>query len=591
MAETMRGWKRSHTCGELRVEHIGQCVVLMGWVARRRDHGGVIFVDVRDRYGLTQVVFNPSHSVEVHRKAEHLRNEFVIAVRGTVEARPEGMVNPNLATGAIEVNADKLRVLNEAKTPPFPIEERCEVNEELRLRYRYLDLRRPPMQRNLLLRHQASQLVRTFFSERGFIEVETPFLMKSTPEGARDYLVPSRVNPGKFYALPQSPQTYKQILMIAGYDKYFQIVRCFRDEDLRADRQPEFTQIDVEMSFVEEEDILQVVEELMVNLLRETTGLEITSPFPRLTYKEAMARFGTDRPDTRFGLELRDVGDLFTESSFRVFRDVLASGGAVKALNAKGCGNFSRKEIDDLTNMAMQVGACGLAWMKRSEQGLESSIVKFFDSWTLHMLAQRMEAQPGDLLLFVADRPSVVHQVLSILRLELGRRLGLIDEGRPHLLWITEFPLFEYSEEEGRLTAAHHPFTSPVEEDIDQLSQSPQTVRARAYDLVWNGNEIAGGSIRNSQRSVQEEIFNVLGMPPEEARKKFGFLLDALEFGAPPHGGIAFGFDRMIALLANQRSIRDVIPFPKTSSAVSLMDGAPSEVSVEQLRELGLRLQ
>lgn len=590
MAETMRGWKRSHTCGELRIEHIGQHVVLMGWVARRRDHGGVIFVDMRDRYGLTQVVFNPSHNVEVHRKAEGLRNEFVIAIRGTVEARPEGMVNPKLATGAIEVNTDELRVLNESKTPPFPIEERCEVAEELRLRYRYLDLRRPPMQRNLWLRHKASQLVRAFFSERGFMEIETPFLMKSTPEGARDYLVPSRINPGRFYALPQSPQTYKQILMMAGYDRYFQIVRCFRDEDLRADRQPEFTQIDVEMSFMEEEDVFQIVEELMVNLLRETIGLEMASPFPRLTYTEALARFGTDRPDTRFGWELRDVGDLSAESSFRVFRDALASGGVIKALNAKGCGSFSRKEIDDLTNWAVQAGASGLAWMKQSEQGLESSIAKFFDRGILNALAQRMEARPGDLLLFVADRPSVVHQVLSTLRLELGRRGGHIDERRHHLLWVTEFPLFEYNEE-GRLTTAHHPFTSPLEEDIDALSSSPETVRARAYDLVWNGNEIAGGSIRIARRSVQEDMFTILGIGPEEAREKFGFLLDALEFGAPPHGGIAFGFDRIIALLTDARSIRDVIPFPKTSSAVSLMDGAPSEVSAEQLRELGLRLR
>jgi len=570
---------------------VGKNVTLMGWVARRRDHGGVIFVDLRDRWGLTQVVFNPARNPEVHRKAEGLRNEYVIAVRGQVEPRPEGMANPKLATGEIDIACDELRILNTSHPTPFPIESDVQVSEEVRLRYRYLDLRRPSMQQALLLRHQAYRATRSFLDGQGFVEVETPILMKSTPEGARDYLVPSRVNPGSFYALPQSPQTYKQILMVSGFDRYYQIAKCFRDEDLRADRQPEFTQIDIEMSFVEEEDVMELAERLTASIFEHAIGYELPLPLPRMTYREAMARYGIDRPDCRFGLELVDLSDIAKEATFRVFRETLDDGGQVKGINVKECGGFSRKQIDDLGIYAGQFGAKGLAWMKVTPNGLESSIVKFFPPPVQDALRERMGAEEGDLLVFVADRSDVVAGALSALRLHLGETLGRIDEGMWAPLWVTEFPLLEYDETERRYVAAHHPFTSPIEEDVDRMESASAAVRARAYDLVLNGHEIAGGSIRISDRALQDRMFALLNIGPEEAAEKFGFLLDALEYGAPPHGGIAFGFDRLVTLLVGRRSIRDVIAFPKTNTAISLMDGAPGPVTPQQLRELGIAIR
>jgi aspartyl-tRNA synthetase len=587
--EFLGDWERTHTCGSLNAEQIGQRVLLMGWVARRRDHGGVIFVDLRDRYGLTQIVFNPQHDAQTHAKADPLRSEFVIAVQGTVEARPEGMVNEKLATGTIEVNCDQLRILNVSPTPPFLIEDSIDAGEEIRLRHRYLDLRRGRMQNNLMLRHRAYQATRTFLDGRDFIEVETPFLTKSTPEGARDYLVPSRVHPGEFFALPQSPQTYKQLLMISGYDRYFQIVKCFRDEDLRADRQPEFTQIDIEMSFVREEHVMGIAEDLTREMFSRLRGIELPDPFPQLTYAEAMDRFGSDKPDLRFGLELKPIAEAAQASEFKVFHSVLQSGGQVKGINAKGCSTFSRSQVDDLIAFAQDAGAKGLSWIKHTENGLESSIVKFFPEAAQALLIGEMDSEPGDLLLFVADKPSVVARVLGALRLEMAKRLGLIEGENWKPLWITEFPLLEYDEEEDRMVAIHHPFTSPLEEDVDLLQSDPQKARARAYDLVLNGNEIAGGSIRISQRAVQSQLFELLALTPEEASEKFGFLLEALEYGAPPHGGIAFGFDRLVALLAGEDSIRDVIAFPKTNKAVGLMEQSPSPTEDRQLRELGIR--
>ncbi len=591
MGESMKGMKRTHTCGELRSGDIGKEVTLMGWISRRRDHGGVIFVDLRDRCGITQAVFNPEYEAEVHRKADALRPEFVIAVTGEVRARPEGMANPKLGTGEIEVFCHELRILNRSKPIPFAIEDNVQVGEDLRLKYRYLDLRRPEMQRNLMIRHSASFSTKKFLNEQGFIEIETPFLMKSTPEGARDYLVPSRIYKGKFYALPQSPQTYKQLLMISGFEKYFQIVKCFRDEDLRADRQPEFTQIDIEMSFVEEEDILKVTQGLMARMLEESIGLKVDPNFPRMSYDEAMSRYGIDKPDMRFGLELVDVTDIASESSFNVFREVIGKGGEVRGINAKGCSSFSRKQIDDLVSLAQSSGAKGLAWMKAGSSGLESQIAKFFAPSLLERLSERMEASESDLILLVADTSKVVSQTLSNLRLHLGKALGLIDKGKNAFTWVMHFPLFEYSEEEGRLTSMHHPFTSPMEEDLHHLESDPEKVRARSYDLVWNGAEIGGGSIRINDSDLQMKIFDTLNIPPEEARERFGFLVEALDYGAPPHGGIALGFDRICAFLTGSPSIREVIAFPKTSSAASLMDNSPSDVSEDQLKELGLRIR
>jgi len=589
MPEPLDGWKRTHHCNELTVDDVGKDVVLMGWVAKRRDHGGVIFVDLRDREGLTQVVFRPDIEAEMHNKAESIRNEFVLAVHGKVEPRPDGMTNPNLDTGAVDVECDSVKILNEAETTPFQIEADQDLNEEIRLRYRYLDLRRPDVQSTMILRHKTSQEVRKHLSDNGFLEIETPYLMKSTPEGARDYLVPSRVNRGTFYALPQSPQTYKQLLMVAGYDKYFQIVRCFRDEDLRGDRQPEFTQIDIEMSFVEEDDVMSVAEDLTAHIFKVILGHDIPSPIPRMTHQEAMDRYGVDRPDTRFGFEIVDLAEAAQASEFQVFKNVLANGGFVRGINAKGCGSFSRKQIDDLTAYVSQFGAKGLAWIKVTNDGLESSIVKFFPEGAQSILRESLDAEPGDLLLFVADKPDVVSLVLGNLRLELARKQGLLDPGHYAFTWITDFPLLDWDKEAKRYVACHHPFTSPQDEDLDGLETDPAGARAKAYDLVLNGNEIAGGSIRINRADIQGRMFRLLGIDEKEAEEKFGFLLSAFKYGAPPHGGIAFGYDRLIALLAKKDFIRDVIAFPKTNAAASLMDGAPSPVSPDQLRELGLR--
>ncbi len=586
----MGDWKRTHTCADLRLEDMGNAVTLMGWVTRRRDHGGVIFVDLRDRCGITQVVFRPDVNPGVHKKAENIRSEYVLAVKGKVEPRPEGMTNPKLPTGAVDVECTQLRILNEAETPPFAIEPDIDVNEELRLRYRYLDLRRADMQEILVLRHRVSQSTRRFLTAQGFLEIETPFLMKSTPEGARDYLVPSRINRGMFYALPQSPQTYKQLLMVAGFDRYFQIVRCFRDEDLRGDRQPEFTQIDIEMSFVDENDVMDLAESLTVHLFKDILNLNAPRPFPKLTYQEAIDRYGTDKPDTRFGFEIVDLKAPALASEFQVFRNVLDAGGQVRGINARGCAGLSRKQIDDLGALAGQFGAKGLAWIKVTDKGLESSIVKFFPEAAQNQIRKALDAAPGDLLLFVADQPDIVAQALGNLRLELARRLNLIHNDEYRFLWVTRFPLVEWDEAEKRFVAVHHPFTSPLEADLDNLESNPAAVRARAYDLVLNGNEIAGGSVRIHRRDIQERIFQLLGIPSGEAEAKFGFLLNAFRYGAPPHGGIAFGYDRLIALMAGVEFIRDVIAFPKTNTAASLMDGAPSEVDPTQLRELGLRL-
>ncbi|MCL6634314.1 MAG: aspartate--tRNA ligase [Peptococcaceae bacterium] len=590
MIEFMDGLKRSHYCGELRLEHAGDRVVLMGWVQRRRDHGGLIFIDLRDRTGLVQVVFSPDLDEGAFAKAGDVRNEYVLAVQGTVRERPEGTANPNLATGQVEVLAVELRVLNRAKNPPFYIEDGIDVDENLRLRYRYLDLRRPEMQKALALRHRAAKSVRDFLDEQGFWEIETPMLTRSTPEGARDYLVPSRVNPGKFYALPQSPQLFKQILMVAGFDRYFQIVRCFRDEDLRADRQPEFTQIDIEMSFVDVDDVLDLMEDMVARLCHEAAGLQISRPFPRLSYREALDRFGSDKPDTRFGMELKDISDIAAGCGFKVFASAVATGGQVKGINAAGCGSFSRKEIDDLTAYAAIYKARGLAYFVVTEDGVKSAIAKFFSEQEISAILERMEAKPGDLLLFVADKPGVVAGALGALRLHLAERLGLIPEDVYNFVWVLDFPLLEYDQEEGRYVAMHHPFTSPREEDLALLDSDPGRVRAKAYDLVLNGVEVGGGSIRIHRRDIQEKMFSAIGIGREEAAEKFGFMLEAFDYGTPPHGGIAFGFDRLVMLLAGKKTIRDVIAFPKTQSAADLMTQAPALVAEEQLRELHIKV-
>jgi aspartyl-tRNA synthetase len=590
LAESLGKLKRSHYCGELLAEHMGKEVTLMGWVHSRRDHGGLIFIDLRDREGITQVAFNPEIDAAIHAKAHNLRNEYVIAVKGKVSKRPEGTINPDLKTGEIEILAEELTILNESKTSPFEISSRHGISEDVRLKYRYLDLRRPGLQENLILRHRIVQTTRDYFNQRKFIEVETPFLTKSTPEGARDYLVPSRVNPGRFYALPQSPQLFKQLLMISGYDRYYQIVKCFRDEDLRADRQPEFTQIDLELSFIHEDDIYEIIEGLLVVIFKEVKNISLKHPFPRLSFKEALARYGLDKPDTRFEMELSNLTADFADSKFKVFSQAVAAGGIILGLNARGCAEYSRKELDDLTDLARVYGAQGLAWIKVVSDGVQSPIAKFFTETEIQQLTRTLNARPGDLLLMVTDaKHKVAYTALGQLRIHLGHKLGLTEQDRWCPLWITEFPLLEYNEEEKRYEAMHHPFTSPVEEDLVHLKENPEKVKARAYDLVLNGNEIGGGSIRIHRKDVQQAMFGALKIGEDEAKSKFGFLLDALEYGAPPHGGIALGLDRLVMLICGIESIRDVIAFPKTQKATCLMTDAPSQVSERQLKELSLR--
>ncbi len=582
--------RRSCYCGEPREDACGRRLVLCGWVDTRRDHGGVIFVDLRDRTGIVQVVFNPQDSGEVHELAGELRNEYVVEVEGVLRPRSEDTINPNLPTGRVELLADRLEILNAARPSPFPIEDDAQITENVRLKYRYLDLRRPCMQRALAVRHQVCRTTREYLGDLGFLEVETPMLTRSTPEGARDYLVPSRVNPGKFFALPQSPQLFKQLLMVSGVDRYFQIARCFRDEDLRADRQPEFTQIDLEMSFAGADDVMETVEGLLRRVFTEVTGEDFSERFPRMSYDEAMSRYGSDRPDTRFGLELCDLSDAFLGSEFKVFQGALAAGGVVKALRIEGGADISRKEIDDLTELAAELGAKGLAWIKVGGTDWQSPIVKFLSDAEREAIASRTGLSDGDIVFFGADRAAVVHQVLGTLRCRIAAARGLIPEGRYDFVWVTDFPLVEFDEQERRYQALHHPFTAPRVADLERLESEPLSVRTDAYDVVLNGVELGGGSVRIHRPEVQERVFSLLGIGADEAREKFGFLLDALAYGAPPHAGLALGLDRMIAMLVGSDSIRDVIAFPKTQRAACLLTDAPAAVAGGQLRELGIRL-
>lgn len=582
---------RTHASNELSEALKGEKVVLKGWVQRRRDLGGLIFIDLRDRTGITQVVFSPDVA-EAHALADKVRSEYVIEVEGTIILRAEDQINPNVPNGKIEVEATKLVVINTAKTTPFQIEDRTDVSEDLRLKYRYLDLRRPVMFDTFKMRSDVTRTIRNFLQNEGFLEVETPILTKSTPEGARDYLVPSRVHEGEFYALPQSPQLFKQLLMVSGFEKYFQIARCFRDEDLRADRQPEFTQVDIETSFFTQEEVLEMNERLIQAVMKEVKGIDIPAPFQRMKYQEAMDRYGSDKPDVRFGLELVALNDIFDGCNFKVFADTVAQGKQVKSINIKGAADkYSRKDMDELTKFVGIYGAKGLAWLKVTEEGLNGPIAKFFDDALAASLIERMKAEVGDILVFVADKASVVAASLGALRTKLGQDLGLIDESEFAFLWITDWPLFEYSEEDGRYYAAHHPFTRPFDEDIQLMDTDPSAVRAQAYDIVLNGYELGGGSLRIYERDLQEKMFKLLGFSEEEAKAQFGFLLEAFEYGVPPHGGLAFGLDRFVMLLAGRNNLRDTIAFPKTASASCLMTDAPSEVSTDQLSELSLAIK
>ncbi|MGI6664005.1 MAG: aspartate--tRNA ligase [Christensenellaceae bacterium] len=589
MSTLLAGWKRTGMCAAYTAADVGKEVTLMGWVDNYRNLGGLIFVWLRDRSGIIQLVFDEKTEKEVFSLAESLRNEFVIAVKGEVLARTEENINAALKTGEIEIRVQALKVISKATTPPFEITEDSNVKEELRLKYRYLDLRRPDLQKNMILRSKLASVMRTYMEEEGFLEIETPILQKSTPEGARDYLVPSRIHQGSFYALPQSPQIFKQLLMVAGMDRYYQLAKCFRDEDLRADRQPEFTQLDMELSFVDAEDVMEVNEGLLKRIIKEILGEEISLPLRRIPYTEAMERYGSDKPDTRFGLELIDVSEIVKDSNFQVFQAAVAGGGSVRAINAKGAG-FSRKEIDAFGEFVKTYGAKGLAWINYREEGISSPIAKFLSEETLEALLKKTEAEPGDVLFFIADTNQAVFTALGALRLEIGTRLGLIDESKIDLLWVTEFPMFEYSEEDARYVAMHHPFTSPLDEDIEYLESDPGRVRAKAYDIVLNGNEIGGGSIRIHDAALQERVFRALGFSEEKAWERFGFMMGAFQYGTPPHGGLAYGFDRMVMILAGTKNIRDVIAFPKAQNAADFMSEAPAPVEMEQLEELGIQI-
>lgn len=589
MAESMRGLKRTHRCTELSAANIGETVTVMGWVQKNRNKGGIVFVDLRDRSGILQIVFEGEEQAELIEKAARLRSEFVIAVVGKVEAR-SGAVNENLATGQIEIRAEELRVLSESETPPFPIEENIKTKEELRLKYRYLDLRRPDLQRNLMMRSKVTTLTRQFLAEEGFLEIETPILGKSTPEGARDYLVPSRIHPGSFYGLPQSPQLFKQLLMCSGYDRYFQIAKCFRDEDLRADRQPEFTQIDMELSFVDVDDVIDVNERFLAKLFKEVLDVDVTLPIRRMTWQEAMDRFGSDKPDLRFGMELVNVTEGVKDSEFAVFKGAIENGGTVRGINAKGQGQMPRKKIDKLVSFVKDYGAKGLAYIAiQPDDTIKSSFAKFMTEDEMAALVKAMDGEAGDLLLFAADKNKVVWDSLGALRLELAKQMELLDKNEYNFVWITEFPLLEWSDEQGRFLAMHHPFTMPMEEDLQYIDTDPGRVRAKAYDIVLNGNEIGGGSIRIHQNEIQEKMFEVLGFTKEQAYEQFGFLLDAFKYGVPPHAGLAYGLDRLVMLMAKEDSIRDVMAFPKIKDASCLMTAAPSVVDDKQMEELGLQ--
>lgn len=592
MSEFMQGLKRSCMCGEVNESMIGKEVVLMGWVGRRRVLSHLTFLLLRDKTGIVQVVVDENGaSDDIIEKEKSIRSEYVVAVRGIVQAREESNINPSMKTGKVEISVAELRILSESETTPFPIEESVNINTELRLKYRYLDLRRPNVASNIVIRHKTAQIVRQFLSDEGFIEIETPMLTKSTPEGARDYLVPSRVHPGNFYALPQSPQLFKQLLMVSGFDRYFQIVKCFRDEDLRADRQPEFTQIDMELSFIDIDDVIDINERLIKKVFKEIKGIDIKTPFERMPYKEAMERFGSDKPDVRFGMELKNITKIVSGSDFKVFQDAIDNGGSVRAINAKGCGSFPRKKIDALVDVAKTYGAKGLAWINVLDEGFKTTISKFFDDDKITEIVKMLDGESGDLILICADKNSIVFDALGALRIDIAKKLDILNDNDFKFLWVTEFPLFEYSEEENRFVAKHHPFTSPMDEDLDIIESSPENARAKAYDMILNGCELGGGSIRIYQQEVQKKMFKALGFSEDDVQERFGFLLEAFKFGAPPHGGLAFGFDRLIMLITGAESIRDVIAFPKVKDASCLLTEAPDVVDKKQLDELAIDIK